>query len=565
MRLAVALASLLFAVCLRAQTPVVTATGETMRIRSSTVAAGSGGSFNVTIVMENDNANATLPTTFRRWWHCQIANLNPAGVTLNVTVDSTGGYTDIILPCWSLSSNGTTWSDYVRCPTSATPTVSATGGRHSFSLNVPAGTTAIRLAKYFPYSVTRKNAWLASLAGRPQIRSTTVLGASVQGRPIEMLELTDSSVPDTNKRRVWIHSGIHPSEQTSFFVVEGLVDWLCSNDAYAASLLDHAIVTIVPMANPDGVFLGNYRVNANSVNLEDAWAAPYNNTQPEIVALRTKIEQFMGTVASPAQNPIEVLLNLHASHNLAYPFHFLHAANASWTSGATGVLPIVNQRETQWINQFKARSPFVNRGTTQNSTAGFPTRPFVESMMHDRWTAVNGWLNAPNFEQPVMAITFEGTYGRGPDGVAWNTEADYRLCGQQMGLSLCDHFGITPTASITAYGASCQQLTLAGALGAPGLNQSLTLTATNAAPNSLLVLAVGGQPIQVPLPAPWASCNALATLDANFVFFANAAGVATLPLVIPPLPGLAGYLQAGALDANGSLDASNGLFLRNEY
>jgi len=109
------------------------------------------------------------------------------------------------------------------------------------------------------------------------------------------------------------------------------------------------------------------------------------------------------------------------------------------------------------------------------------------------------------------------------------------------------------------------QLAFAGTLGAPGLNQSLTLTASSAAPNSLLVLAVGGQQIQVPLPAPWSSCNALATLDSNFVFFANAAGVGTLPLTLPPLPGLAGYLQAGALDAAGGLDASNGLFLRNNY
>lgn len=556
----------LFCCCvlLPAQTPVVSAGGETMRIRSSTVTP-SGAAFNITVVMENDNVNATLPTTFRRWWHFQVANLNASGVTLNFTIDSTSGYTDVILPVWSRSTDGVNWTDYVRCPTTATPTVSATGGRHTFSLAVPAGTAAIRLAKYFPYTVARKNAWLASIQGRPQIRSTSVIGASVQGRTIEMLELTDGSVPDANKRRVWIHSGIHPAETTSFFTVEGLVDWLCSNDAYAASLLDRAIVTIVPMANPDGVFLGNYRVNANSVNLEDQWAAPYNSTQPEIVALRTRIEQFMGTAAVPGQNPIEVLLNLHSSHNLAYPFHFLHAANASWTAGATGVLPIVNQREQQWIAQFKARSPFVNRGANQSSSAGFPTRPFVESMAHDRWTAVNGWLNAPNFEQPVMAITFEGTYGRGPDGVTWNTEADYRLCGAQLGLALCDYFSIVPGASVTAYGAPCQSLSLAGTLGAPGLNQSLTLTASSAAPNSLLVLAVGGQQIQVPLPAPWSSCNALATLDSNFVFFANAAGVGTLPLTLPPLPGLAGYLQAGALDAAGGLDASNGLFLRNNY
>lgn len=548
-----------------AQTPVVTATGDTMRIRSSTATSVTPGSFNVTIVVENDNANASLPVTFRRWWHFQIGNLNPAGVTLTVTVDSTSGYTDVILPVIAQSTDGTTFSDYVRCPTSATPTV-LSGGRHRFTLTVPAGVVAIRLAKYFPYTVARKNAWIAQLQTRPQLRSTTVLGTSVQGRTIEMLEFTDSSVADTNKRRVWIHSGIHPSESTSYFTCEGLVDWLCSSDPYALQLLDQAIVTIVPMANPDGVFLGNYRVNANSVNLEDEWAAPYTSTQPEIVALRTKIEQFMGTAAVPASNPIEVLLNLHSSHNIAYPFHFVHNANASWTPGATGVLPIVNQRELSFVNAFKARSPFVALGANQSSSAGFPSRPFVESMAHDRWTAASGWLGSPNFEQPVMAITWEGTYGRGPDQVTWNTEADYRLCGQQLGFTLCDYFGFVPGAVLSSYGASCQNLVLSGQLTpTTGLGQTLTLTTLGAASNALMVLAIGGQQISVPLPAPWQSCNALATLDQSYVYFANIAGFGQLSLTVPAVPGLAAYLQAGALDALSNLDTSNGLFVGNNY
>lgn len=560
-RLLLGLFGLVLVAAVGCQTPVVSATGDTMRIRSSTVTGT--GPYAVTIVVENDNANASLPVTFRRWWHCQIANLNPAGVTLNVVIDSTSGYTDVILPVWSLSSDGVNFGSYTRCPTSATPTV-LSGGRHSFSLQVPAGTVALRLAKYFPYTVARKNAWIASLQGRPQLRSTTVIGTSVQGRSIEMLEFTDPLVPDTDKRRIWIHSGIHPSESTSYFTCEGLVDWLCSNDPYALLLLDRAIVTIVPMANPDGVFLGNYRVNANSVNLEDEWSAPYTSSQPEIVALRTRIEQFMGTVASPAANPIEVLLNLHSSHNVTYPFHFRHNSNASWTPGAAGVLPIVNQRETTWINAFRARSPFVNLGSTQASA--LTSRPFVESMMHDRWTAVNGWLNAPGLQEPVMAITFEGTYGRGPDQVTWNTEADYRLCGQQLGLSLCDYFGLVPGGFVQSYGTACQALVLTGSLTpTSGLGQTLNLSTLGGPPNALLVLAIGAQQINVPLPAPWQNCNALATLDQSYVFFANAQGVGSLSLSLPPAPGLVGYLQAGALDASSNLDTSNGLRVGNNF
>ena len=141
-----------------AQTPSVTFGGETMRLRSATVTAA-GAAFNVTLVMENDNVNPSLPTSYRRWWHCQIGNLGPAGVTLHVSVTN-AGYSDVILPVWALSTNGQTFGSYARVPVSATPVVAGSGTVHNFTLNVPAGVTAIRLAKYFPYSVTRKNSFV---------------------------------------------------------------------------------------------------------------------------------------------------------------------------------------------------------------------------------------------------------------------------------------------------------------------------------------------------------------------------------------------------------------------
>jgi hypothetical protein len=559
-----ALALLLALAPTPAQTPVVTWAGETMRLQSASVTpGGSATAFNVGLTVQHDNGNNGLPTSFRRWWHCQIGNIAPAGRTLTVTVDSVSGYSDIILPVWSLSTDGVNFSAYERCPVSAVPTHIGTG-RHRFTLNTPVGVTAIRLAKYFPYTVTRKDAWLATLAGHPEVRSVVSLGLSQQGRPIHRVELTDGTVPDAGKARVWIHAGIHPSESTSYLVVEGLVAWLLSNDPYAQLLLDHTIVDIVPMANPDGVFAGNYRTNVNSANLEDEWSAPYNSTQPEIVALRTAIEGHMGTVAVPGANPIEVLLNLHSTHNVAYPFHFRHTANPGWTPGASGVLPIVNQIEGQWIGFFEARSPLVNLGVTQSSSLS--SRPFVESMMHDRWTAVNGWMNAPGFQQPVMAITFEGTYGMGPDQVTWNTEADYRLCGQQMGLALCDWFGLVPSASLQPFGSSCIAAQLLGQLAPPsGLNQALTLTAVGGPANGLCVLVLGLQQVSVPLPPPWSNCLALVTFDDSFVLFTNGLGTAQIAFTVPPLPGLVAHFQAGMLDAQLALDSTNGLTLRNDY
>ncbi|MFY9341514.1 MAG: M14 family zinc carboxypeptidase [Planctomycetota bacterium] len=565
-RLAAAMLPFL-AASLLAQAPIVTWSGETMRLRSATVAAGPSASWNVTLEMENDNNNASLPSSFRRWWHCEIGNLGLAGAVLNVSVTN-AGYTDIILPVWAQSSNGVTFGPYARLPVSSTPVLQG-GSTHNFTAVVPAGVPAIRLAKYFPYSVARKDAWLATLAGQPKVRSITTLGNSVQGRPIHKIEFTDGTVPDVGKARVWIHAGIHPAETTSYFTVEGFVSWLLSGDPFAEVLLDRALIELCPMVNPDGVFLGNYRVNANSINLENEWSAPYGSTVPEIVALRTTIEGYMGTVAVPGSNPIRVLLNLHSSHGFDYPFHYQHTSNPSWnpTTNNTGVIPVVNAVEGQWILRFKARSPLVNLGATQSSA--LTSRPYVESMCHDRWTAVNGWLNAPGLQQPVMAITFEGTYRRGPDTVTWNTEADYRTCGAQMGRALFDHLGLTLTASLVPYSAPCTVAVMTGTLTPqPDGSHAASLQVAGAVANALGVLVLGSAPVAVPLPPPWSACTLLCTPDVTVSFVASPAGTATFAFPVPAAAGLVAWLQAFTIDWTVPalpLDATNGVRIQNNY
>jgi ABC-type spermidine/putrescine transport system permease subunit I len=95
------------------------------------------------------------------------------------------------------------------------------------------------------------------------------------------------------------------------------------------------------------------------------------------------------------------------------------------------------------------------------------------------------------------------------------------------------------------------------------------LAFSGAAPNAVGVLALGTQQVAVPLPAPWATCTLLTSLDVTATFTFNAAGVATLPIGVPAASGLVAWLQAFALDVGQlpalPLDASNGVRIRNEY
>jgi len=231
------------------------------------------------------------------------------------------------------------------------------------------------------------------------------------------------------------------------------------------------------------------------------------------------------------------------------------------------VLPIVNQVEGDWIDAFEGRSAFAALGTTQNSTLG--SRPFVESMCHDRWTAQPGWLGAPHFEEPVMAITFEGTYGLGPDGVSWNTTDDYRQMGREMGMAMFDHFdlSVSLTASAIPYGSSCGGVALNGFLTPTGGGSHFaSLVATNGTPNTFVIWLVGWQQAAVPLPSPWAGCTLYATLDATAAGALDGFGAAILPLSMPAASGLEAFVQAFTLDLTlTSGDSSNGLKLQNNY
>ncbi|NRA95621.1 MAG: hypothetical protein HRU14_05365 [Planctomycetes bacterium] len=519
---------MLFATGLAAQ-PVVSWSEETQRLQAGNVTT-QGSAWLLQLTMDDDNGNGSLPSSYRRWWHCRVDGVS-GGMVLNVRIENPG-YTDIILPAWSLSTDGITFGPYTRVPTSATPVYF--GGRHAFTLTVPAGTASLRLAKYFPYTVTEKDAYVAGLVGQPAVRSVSVPGTSWQGRPIEMIELTDTSVPDTGKRRVWIHAGIHPAETTSYWVVEGLIDFLTSGDVRAAALLRDVIFDVVPMTNPDGVFLGNYRTNALSVNLENQWGWPYNSTQPEIVALRTQLEAFMGTPSGPGANPAEVVLNLHSTHGLSWPYHYRHSANPSWhpTSNPSGVLPSVNALETAWINAFKARSAFVNQGATASSSCGSPTRPFLECMMHDRWSADPSWTGSPGNQPQVMAITFEGTYGPSPM-TSWNTPADWRQVGQELALALGDHLGVLPSFTFTTSGTGCAGVPV---LSANAANLGGTYTGffvVSGAP----ALATGwliASTTLVNLPLPPTGCPLLVYPDTVFSMPVTAFGSASLQVVGTP-------------------------------
>ena len=62
-------------------------------------------------------------------------------------------------------------------------------------------------------------------------------------------------------------SWVHPGESNSSYIIEGVIDYLVSNDSGAEILRNKFVFKVVPMLNPDGVIVGNYRCSLSGHDL----------------------------------------------------------------------------------------------------------------------------------------------------------------------------------------------------------------------------------------------------------------------------------------------------------
>jgi hypothetical protein len=54
---------------------------------------------------------------------------------------------------------------------------------------------------------------------------------------------------------------IHPGEANSSFICEGFLEYICSDEPKAKEFRQNFVAYVVPMINPDGVVVGNYRTS----------------------------------------------------------------------------------------------------------------------------------------------------------------------------------------------------------------------------------------------------------------------------------------------------------------
>jgi len=107
--------------------------------------------------------------------------------------------------------------------------------------------------------------WGKSLQKHASI-SHTLLGNSTQNRPIYKIETNNN-----NKELIVILGRMHPPEVTGALALFPFVENLLSNNDLAKQFRQQYDLLIIPNINPDGVFMGNWRHNANGLDLNRDW------------------------------------------------------------------------------------------------------------------------------------------------------------------------------------------------------------------------------------------------------------------------------------------------------
>eukprot|EP00993_Chasmostoma_nieuportense_P000726 NODE_1668_length_1418_cov_28.577847_g1583_i0.p1 GENE.NODE_1668_length_1418_cov_28.577847_g1583_i0~~NODE_1668_length_1418_cov_28.577847_g1583_i0.p1 ORF type:complete len:435 (+),score=119.84 NODE_1668_length_1418_cov_28.577847_g1583_i0:11-1315(+) len=147
-----------------------------------------------------------------------------------------------------------------------------------------------------------------------------LLTRTVQHRRVDIITITSPSPLNDKKlpkKIVFLTARVHPGETPASHLCHGALAFLISDHPLARILRSNLVFKIVPMLNPDGVFLGNYRCSSLGFDLNRHWLNP-EWSQPSIKATRDLLFTLQG---------LDFFIDMHAHSTATNSFMF--ANNAS--------------------------------------------------------------------------------------------------------------------------------------------------------------------------------------------------------------------------------------------
>ena len=150
----------------------------------------------------------------------------------------------------------------------------------------------------YPYPYSKLINFISSLNKFTNYLRYEEIGKTLNGNLLHMLVITnfgDSFDILAKKPSIILTSRVHPGESNTSYVVQGLIEYLLSNNNVAYKLRKNFIFKIIPMLNPDGVIRGNYRMNLLGKDLNRMWTEPDIKTCPTVYYSHQMIQKTLNS------------------------------------------------------------------------------------------------------------------------------------------------------------------------------------------------------------------------------------------------------------------------------
>ncbi|XP_031226768.1 cytosolic carboxypeptidase 2 isoform X4 [Mastomys coucha] len=154
-------------------------------------------------------------------------------------------------------------------------------------------------AHFYPYTYTDLQGYLLSIANNPiqsQFCKLRALCRSLAGNTVYLLTITNPSRTAQEaaaKKAVVLSARVHPGESNSSWIMNGFLDFILSNSPDAQLLRDIFVFKVIPMLNPDGVIVGNYRCSLAGRDLNRHYKTVLKDSFPCIWYTKNMIKRLL--------------------------------------------------------------------------------------------------------------------------------------------------------------------------------------------------------------------------------------------------------------------------------
>ncbi|XP_013168111.1 PREDICTED: cytosolic carboxypeptidase 6-like, partial [Papilio xuthus] len=175
-----------------------------------------------------------------------------------------------------------------------------------------------------PYSYSRLQKYLATWQKKAESFATReTIAQSTQKRQIDLITIGDLNVKeseskeenliktkssDMKKRVVLVIARAHGGEPPASYICQGLLDYIISSAENASAIRDHIVIQVVPMLNPDGVFLGSQRADLLGSDPNRSWHRATTFAHPQLVAVKEHIRK----ITSEKKLQLDFIIDIHA-------------------------------------------------------------------------------------------------------------------------------------------------------------------------------------------------------------------------------------------------------------